>query len=137
MQILKHRRKGRRGLGFAISTTALLLSACGGSESNSLTTVPSNPKEAATQVEQVFQDASPPVREAATQASEAMRRGDYEQAVVSLQIARNQETVTLQQGMAIHNSMVAMEASLIRAMQAGDPKAKQAYEILRRMKRDR
>jgi hypothetical protein len=33
--------------------------------------------------------------------------------------------------------MVAMEASLIRAMQAGDPKAKQAYEILRRLKRDR
>jgi hypothetical protein len=99
--------------------------------------VPENPKEAAAQVEQVFSDALPPVREAATEASEAMRRGDYEQAVVSLQKAKNQEAITLQQGMAIHNSMVAMEASLIRAMESGDPQAKQAYEILRRLKRDR
>ena len=137
MQILRYRRSARRNLGFAISTVALLVGGCSDSESNSVMVVPSNPKEAATQVEEVFQDASPPVREAATQASEAMRRGDYEEAVVSLQIAKNQETVTLQQGMAIHNSMVTMEASLIRAIQAGDPNAKQAYEILRRMKHGR
>jgi hypothetical protein len=117
--------------------SALLSAGCGKTETDPLAVIPRNPEEAATQVEQVFRDAPPPILEAATQASEAMRRGDYEQAVVSLQVAKNQEAVTLQQGMAIHNSMVAMEASLIRAMEAGDPQAKQAYEILRRLKRDR
>ena len=125
-----------RGAGISLIAVTLLLAGCGKSEPDPAAVVPRTPKEAATQVEQVFRDAPPPVQEAATQASEAMRRGDYEQAVVSLQVAKQQEAITVQQGMAIHNSMVAMEASLIRAMEAGDPQAKQAYEILRRMKRN-
>lgn len=124
------------GAGIGLLAATLLLAGCGKSEPDPIAVVPRTPKEAATQVEQVFRDAPPPVQEAATQASEAMRRGDYEQAVVSLQAAKQQEAITVQQGMAIHNSMVAMEASLIRAMEAGDPQAKQAYEILRRMKRN-
>ncbi len=124
-------------LGITAGAAAALLVACGNSESTSLTAVPRDPKEAATQVEQAFKDATPQVREAATQASEAMRKGDYEQAVVSLQTARNQEAITLQQGLAIHNSMITMEAALIRSMQSGDLKAKEAYELLRHLKRDR
>jgi len=116
--------------------TALLVGGCSKSEPDPVLAVPRNPEEAATQVETVFQDAPPQVHEAVTQASEAMRRGDYERAVVSLQVAKNQEAVTLQQGLAIHNSMVAMEKALIRGIEAGDPQAKQAYEILRRLKRD-
>jgi hypothetical protein len=136
---MKLRIPHRRSVGTSaiLLVFALLSAGCGQTEPDPLTVIPRNPEEAATQVEQVFRDAPPPVQEAATQASEAMRRGDYEQAVVSLQVAKNQEAITLQQGMAIHNSMVAMEASLIRAMESGDPQAKQAYEILRRMKRGR
>jgi hypothetical protein len=118
-----------RTAAIGLLTATLLLAGCGKSEPDPITVVPRNPAEAATQVEQVFRDAPAPIQEAATQASEAMRRGDYEQAVVSLQIAKQQEAITVQQGVAIHNSMVAMES--------GDPQAKQAYEILRRMKRDR
>jgi len=98
--------------------------------------VPESPKEAAAQVEQVFQEAPPEVQEAVFLASEGLVSGDYEKAVVSLQSLQARGNLTFQQGMAVHNSMVAMEAQLVRAIEAGDPRAKQAYETLKRLKRN-
>jgi hypothetical protein len=97
---------------------------------------PANPKQAAAQLDQVFQSAAGQVKQNADTASDAMRKGDYEAAVVSLQVVRDSGAVTMEQGLAIHTSAVAMETQLIRAIEAGDERAKRAYELLKRFKRN-
>lgn len=96
--------------------------------------VPETPKQAATQLERVFAQAPPEIKQAAASAAEAMRQNDYEKAVVSLAVVRQQPTPSVEQGMAVHYSMVNMEGQLIKAMENGDPNAKRAYEILRKSK---
>ena len=68
-------------------------------------------------------------------AAEALRVGDFEKAVVSLQHTKTAESLTLQQGMAVHSSVVLLEQQLIQAASAGDQKAQQAYNLLKAMKR--
>lgn len=113
-------------------TFALALSGCGKSDDDAAP--PRNTKEAASQLQQAFQPAAPPIKQSADAAAEAMQKGDYEKAVVSLQVARSSPNVSLQQGLAIHNSALAMEAELVKRMDAGDPNARRAYELLKRMK---
>src|SRR2546422_3604533 len=72
--------------------------------------VPRNPKEAASQLQRVFESAPPDLKRNAEVASEAMRKGDYESAVVALQVIRSGQNVTLEQGIAIHHSAVAMRS---------------------------
>ena len=93
-------------------------------------------REAATQLEQVFQQAPPAAKENAAVASTAIRSGDYEKAVVSLVAVRDQGGLTPAQGLAIHNSMVAMEAKLITAMESGDKNARRAYETFKKLTRN-
>ena len=109
---------------------------CGKSKSETDFKIASTPKEAATQLEQAFQSAPAQVKEPATAAAAAMRSGEFDKAVVSLQVIRQGETLTLDQGLAIHSSAVAMEARLINAMAAGDPNARRAYELLKQLKRN-
>jgi hypothetical protein len=97
---------------------------------------PKNPEQAATQVSVAFEQAAPEVKQMATVAAEFMRQADYEKAVISLGAIKESQGLTLQQGMAVHNSMVALEASLIQAIEAGDPNAKRAYELLKAHKRN-
>jgi len=86
-------------------------------------------------LETAFQEAPEAARVAASSAAEAMRQKDYEKAVVSLQTVRATENVTLEQGLAVHATILSMEGELVSAAQAGDPKAKQAYELLKALKR--
>lgn len=95
-----------------------------------------NPKVAASQLQQAFSDAPPEIAECANAAAQAMQAGDYERAITSLETVRGQENLTLEQGMAVHSSIVSMEAKLIQAIQAGDPNAKRAYELLKALKRN-
>jgi len=113
-----------------------LLVGCSKSSESAEMSVPENPAEAATQVEQVFQTAPPELQKAVQVASEGLREGDLEKAALSLQALRSTENLTFEQGMAVHNSMVALEAEIVAAMQAGDPQAKQAYERLKKIKRN-
>lgn len=94
------------------------------------------PKEAAAQLQEAFTAAPTEAKENATIASEALRQADYEKAVVALQVIKDQGSLTFEQGLAVHNSMVSLEARLIAAMGAGDQNAKQAYEILKKSKRN-
>jgi len=95
------------------------------------------PKEAASSLEQAFQSAPPAVQDNVRLVSDAMRRGAYDQAVMSLQAVKEQsENVTVDQGMAMHGAVVSMESQLIQAIQSGDPKAARAYELLRALKRN-
>ena len=95
-----------------------------------------NPKEAASQLETAFANADAEAKAQAREASEAMRRAEYEKALVSLTAIRGRENATLEQGMAVHGSLVSLEKSLIEAMAAGEPNAKRAYELLKALKRN-
>jgi hypothetical protein len=99
-------------------------------------TVPKDPKQAASQLQQAFVTANPEVKKTAEVASEALRTADYEKAVQSLQAIKARENLTFEQGMTIHNSMVALEARLISAADGGDANAKRAYEQLKKSRRN-
>lgn len=94
----------------------------------------STPAEAAGQIESAFTDAPEAFRRAASEASAALRSGDLPRAVESLGALRASEDVTLNQGMAVHNSLVLLEARLIAEAEGGDPRAREAYAMLRRLK---
>ncbi len=97
---------------------------------------PPKPKEAASQLQQAFVAAEPELKENATIASKALQTTDYEAALVSLESIKSRGNLTLEQGMAVHNSMVALEQKLVIAADAGDPEAKRAYERLKKSRRD-
>src|SRR5437867_5328729 len=114
----------------------VLLTGCHQSDAAANAAAQRSPKAAASQLRQVFETAAPEVKQNAEAASEAMRKGEYEKAVVSLQVIRTGTNVTLEQGLAIHNSVVAMEGKLISAMEAGDENARRAYRLLKELKRN-
>ena len=118
---------------FAIAS-AFALTGCGGSNDESAG-VPT-PKEAATQIEEAFTAAEPELQQNMRVATEALREGKFEQAVVALQVTRSTTNLTLDQGMAVHNSMVALEQHLINAAASGDANAQRAYDLLKKAKRN-
>ncbi len=122
-------------MGLAVGLS--LLAGCGKKEGADDLKLPETPAAAAAQVEQVFESAPPEVKGIAGAASEAVRAGDFEKAVVALRGLSEQpsSTLNLQQGLAIHGYQVNLEAHLINAAAAGDEKAKRAYELLKKMKR--
>jgi hypothetical protein len=97
---------------------------------------PATPAQAATQLQQVFAAAPPEVKQNATIASEALKTANYEQAIQSLQQITTRKNLTLEQGMAVQQSMVALEQRVLAAAAAGDPAAKRAYELLQSSHRD-
>ena len=94
------------------------------------------PKEAANQLQQVFVNAEPEVKKTATAASQALQTADYENAVVALSAMKERGNLTFDQGMAVHNSMVALEAKLIAAADSGDANAKRAYDLMKKTRRN-
>lgn len=94
----------------------------------------STPAQAAGQLETAFSGAPAEYRKAASDASEALRAGDFNRAVESLGALRSGGEVTLQQGLAVHGSLVVLEGRLAAAAERGDSQARAAYELLRRLK---
>ena len=94
------------------------------------------PEQAASGLDKTFAGAPPAVKENVTAVSEALRKRDYEKAVVTLHSVQQAPGITLQQGMAIHDSSVLLERELINAIERGDPRAKAAYELLKRSRRN-
>ena len=94
------------------------------------------PKEAASSLQQAFASAPQEVKKNADAASEALRSAQYEQAIVSLQAMTARNDLTLDQGMAVYNSMAALEAKLIADADAGNANAKKTYELLKRSRRN-
>jgi hypothetical protein len=97
---------------------------------------PPKAKEAASQLEQAFSGAKPEVKSVTTVASQALKTEDYEAAIQSLQIVKERGDLTPEQGLAVHNSMISLEAKLISAVGAGDANAKRAYEQLKKARRN-
>lgn len=132
-----------RGFGLGTSLILLLcgaviLGGCGKKEPEDAvaTAVPPKPKEAATQLDQAFSSADQELRTVAGAASTALQTADYEAAVQSLSIMKEQGSLTVDQGIAVHNSMVSLETRLLNAMAAGDQNAKRAYEQLKKSRRN-
>ena len=97
---------------------------------------PPKPKEAASQLQQAFVAAEPEMKETATIASKALQTTDYDAAMESLQVIKARGNLTLEQGMAVQNSMIALETKLVAAADAGDLVAKAAYERLKKSRRN-
>ena len=112
---------------------ALLWAGCGAREEADLKTA-ATPAEAASQIERAFAGAPEETRHAASVAAEALRRGECEKAVVSLTTVRSATNVTLDQGMAVHNSTLQLEARLAAEIAAGNEAATRAYGLLKAMK---
>jgi len=124
-----------RATGLTMIGLAALLAGCGRRDSGQIEA--STPKEAASALEEAFQSAPAPVQDDVRMVSEAMRRGEYDKAVMSLQAVKQQsENVTVNQGMAVHGAVVSMESQLIQAIQSGDANAARAYELLKALKRN-
>ena len=119
---------------------AVFLSAGGGCSKSAKETkaaaTPLPPKEAAAQMQQAFSAANLEARNAANAASEAIRKADYGKAIQSIQTVKARKDLTFEQGMAVYNSEVALEAALLARVAANDPSAKQAYEELKKSKRN-
>lgn len=122
---------GRRAWA-AWAAAAILASGCG--QGGPDLRVAETPKQAATQLDSAFSAAKPEFQGAARAASDALRNGDYPAAVESLQALKASESVTPEQGMAVHSSLVVLEGGLLSAMESGDAKAKQAYQRLKALK---
>jgi len=112
---------------------SLLLAGCGGSSDESAGVV--TPQQAATQIDEAFTSAEPELQQNMKVATEALREGKFEQAVVALQVTRTTTNLTLNQGLAVHNSMVALEQHLINAAANGNANAQRAYDLLKKAKR--
>ena len=112
-----------------------LTASCGKSDEDDGAIGATTPEQAASQLEQAFAE-SPAAKTEVEVVSQALRSGEYEKAVVSLEAVRSRENITLEQGLAIHSSMLTMEERLVNAMAAGDENAKRAYELLKRLKRN-
>lgn len=115
----------------------LIFAGCGQPEGDAtITATPPQPTEAATQLQKAFVGATPEVQTTANTASAALEAANYEQAIQSLQVIKARQNLTIEQGMAVYNSERSLEARLIAAMEAGDPNAKRAYELLKKSRRN-
>jgi len=114
----------------------LLLDGCRKSGDDLSEVVPRSPNEAAAQLQKVFETAAPDIKQTVSVVSEAMQKEDYEKAVVSLQIIRSGKNLTLEQGLAIHNSELAMRRRILSRVEAGDENAKRAFQVLKELKRN-
>ena len=123
----------RSSLVLLLAGLALVTYGCGTRDDGKI--IATSPKQAASQLDQAFANSTAEVKQNASSASDALRQWDYEKAVVSLQAVRDRPGITLEQGLAIHGSVVTMEERLIRGMEAGDERAKRAYQLLKQMKR--
>ena len=93
-------------------------------------------RQAAAQLEQSFAAADAATKQSISAVSEAMRNGDYNNAVVSLNVIRAQPAATPEQHEAVQKASVTLETQLIRAMESGDEKAKASYQLLKEIRRN-
>jgi len=125
---------GRASLIMAIILSA---SACNKSPNDTkAATIPLPPKEAANQIQKAFSAANVEVKTTATAFSEAIRTADYPKAIHAIETIKTRKDLTFEQGVAVYNSEVALETALLARVAANDPAAKQAYEELKKSKRN-
>lgn len=133
---MKNTIRTTRAGAWILALLALVVSCSKSTKEIAASATPPEPKAAATQIQQAFTGASVEVKKTAEVVSESLRTANYEQAIQSLQVIKAQTNLTLDQGMAVYNSEMSLEARLVAAIEAGDPNAKRAYELLKKSKRN-
>lgn len=120
-----------------LSTTAIcgLLVACGSSDDGHIRKS-STPEGAADHLTDAFADADAATRKNANIASEAIKKGQFQKALVAIETIKKQPEATFDQGVAVNDSLVNLERELIYRAEDGDKKAIQAYELLKRINRN-
>lgn len=122
----------------SVLIAVLLIAASGCSKSTdeiTMAATPPAPKAAASQLQHAFTGASPEVKDTANAFAQSLQTANYEQAIQSLQAIKARQNLTFQQGTAVYNSEMALEARLIAGVEAGDPNAIRAYDLLKKSKR--
>jgi hypothetical protein len=117
---------------FASCALALGLCACGKNESSSTPT----PQQAVARVQEAYAGADPATKQVIASMSEAVDKGEYDRAVISLTTLRSAPATTPEQQGAVIQSAQAIEAKLLRAIEAGDKNAERAYQLMKEMKRN-
>lgn len=112
----------------------VLFTACGSSDEGNIRESGS-PEEAADHLTEAFAGADSEARKMAQMASDALRKSQYRKALASIEKIKSRPGVTFEQGVAIRDSLVNLESELI-SQKADDPKARAAYEMLKRIKRN-
>jgi hypothetical protein len=92
-------------------------------------------KEAASFIEKAFANAPPEVKATVEKTCAALRKPEYVEAVVGLQALNALGNLTVDQGMAMHGATANLEAAIAIAMGSGDPKAKEAFQLIKALKR--
>jgi outer membrane protein assembly factor BamD (BamD/ComL family) len=121
-----------KGITLPLVAALFLLTAC-----NKPTASAPSPQQAAERVQQAYATADDVMtKQAVANLSDSMKKGDFEQAVVSLTTIRARPATTPEQQQAIIQSAQAIEMNLINRMNAGDKNAERAYQLLKELKRN-
>lgn len=110
---------------------ALGLAGCGSGDDTAPVTTTA---QAVHQLDRAFATASGNFRKAASDATQALEAGNLGQAVESLGALRSSEGVTIDQGLAVHNTLVLLESTLLEKAESGDAEARRAYALLKQLK---
>ncbi|MBL9129161.1 MAG: hypothetical protein JNL97_16040 [Verrucomicrobiales bacterium] len=76
-----------------------------------------------------------PIKEVASRAAAAMRKDEVQEALVLLQTLRRARNISPEQLTAVQDQMAALQSDLAAKAQAGDPKAKQALQLIQQSTR--
>ncbi|MBM3835665.1 MAG: hypothetical protein FJ403_20825 [Verrucomicrobia bacterium] len=108
---------------------------CGNSNDDGRLTAKST-EQAASVLDQSFANADTAMKQNVSAVSEALRKREYEKAVISLQAVQQAPNITIDQGMAIQNSSILLERELVNAIERGDKNAERVYQLLKQMRRN-
>ena len=96
----------------------------------------SSPEEAADHLSDAFAKADGETQKNADIASKAIKKGQFSKALYAIETIKAKPDMNFDQGVAINDSLVNLESELIYRMEDGDPKAKAAYQLLKRINRN-
>lgn len=91
-------------------------------------------EESAVFLEKAFANATPEVKTVVQRTCDALRKSEFEEAVLGVQALKGVENSNIDQGMALHGAIANLQAGIGVAMASGDPKAKRAYELLKNLR---
>lgn len=113
---------------FSIGLLAAFLAGCSKGEEGSVAAPP--PQETAAPLQEAFAGADESMRQAAELAASALKANEQEKAVVGLMTIRN-ANMTVEQSIAVQQSMASLQKNLAEAAAAGDTNAMRVIELIR------